>query len=93
MSASLGQYTPASLPPSGSHGTSGCPVAALSGCWFIFCFAACTCRELLSPFSQEPGPRQQLQKPGLEFVINPKTIMGTSEPIIIPDIHVSNSDI
>lgn len=93
MSASLGQYTPVNLPLSGSHSTSGCLVATMSGCWFIFCFAACPCRELLSPFSQEPGPRQQLQKLGLELVINPKTIMGTSEPIIVPNIHVSNSDI
>lgn len=92
MSTSLGQCMPANLLLSESPGTAGCPVAALSGCWFIFYFAALPCRELLSLFSQEPGPRQQPQKPGLGLVINPKTIVETSEPIITPDIHVSSSD-
>lgn len=93
MSMSLGQCMPANLLLSESSGTFECPVASLSGCWFNFWFAALPCRELLSPFSQEPGPRQQPQKPGLGLVINPKTIMETSEPIITPDIHVSDSDI
>lgn len=42
-----------------------------------------------------PGARTQTAaaKPGLGLVINPKTIMETSEPVITPDINVSDSDI
>lgn len=76
-------------------GINPAPLGAPWPHWVLvgFLFAALPCRELLSPFCQEPGLRQQPQKPGQGRVINPKTIMEASEPIITPDIHVSDFDI
>lgn len=80
----------------GAESLPGINLAPLGAPWphgVLVSFLVC-CPSLqgaAQPFFQEPG--QQPQKPGWGRVINPKTIMETSEPMITTDIHISDFDI